>query len=295
MMKRHINKLMMILVAIGLILPMAVSAAGNKQLMTIQKAKDLARRAIVESVIGLKIRSNALWANRPSDYYKIESKVAASIKGIKFERIQYDKEKDIAKATAYINVGAVENIIGKDIDYGDIVIRRTAFATSTPTYMPALKALRAAELNAYDEMAKVIVGQDIASESRVKNFVLENDRVRTRVLAAIWGAEVKEFGWTEDGNAFVTLRLNARWVRDVVGQTIQYTEDNYVEVTGYGSPVDDMSDTVNGTSAENFVRKKSSVEAASFDIPTQGQEIKGAPAAVVPDTSPDTGGSQLIR
>ncbi len=295
MMKRHINKLMMILVAIGLILPMAVSAAGNKQLMTIQKAKDLARRAIVESVIGLKIRSNALWANRPSDYYKIESKVAASIKGIKFERIQYDKEKDIAKATAYINVGAVENIIGKDIDYGDIVIRRTAFATSTPTYMPALKALRAAELNAYDEMAKVIVGQDIASESRVKNFVLENDRVRTRVLAAIWGAEVKEFGWTEDGNAFVTLRLNARWVRDVVGQTIQYTEDNYVEVTGYGSPVDDMSDTVNGTSAENFVRKKSSVEAASFDIPTQGQEIKGTPAAVVPDPSPDTGGSQLIR
>ncbi len=294
MMKKHINKLVMILVTIGLILPMAVSAAGNKQLMTVQKAKDLARRAIVESVIGLKIRSNALWANRPSDYYKIESKVAASIKGIKFERIQYDKEKDIAKATAYINVGAVENIIGKDIDYGDIVIRRTAFATSTPTYMPALKALRAAELNAYDEMAKVIVGQDVASETRVKNFVLENDRVRTRVLAAIWGAEVKEFGWTEDGNAFVTLRLNARWVRDVVGQTIQYTEDNYVEVTGYGSPVDDMSDTA-GSSAENFVRKKSSVEAASFDIPTQGQEIKGAPAVVVPDTSPDTGGSQLIR
>ncbi len=284
----------------GLALLMAMSVAdafaGNRQLMTIQKAKDMARRAIVESVVGLKIRSNSLWASRPSDYYKIESKVAAAIKGVKFDRVQYDKEKDIAKATAYIRMGSVENIIGKQVDYDDVVVRRTAFATSTPDYMPSLNALRAAELNAYDEMAKLIVGQKIKSETKVDNFVLENDKVRTKVLAAIWGSEVKEFGWTEEGNAFVTLRLNARWVRDIVGQRIQYTEDNYVEVTGYGSPVDDMNETAGtGGSAENFVRRSSGVEATSFDIPgANDQEIMAAPTSM-PSSQPSTGGSALIR
>ncbi len=295
-MKTSFKKLM----GTGLALLMAMSAAdafaGNRQLMSIQKAKDMARRAIVESVVGLKIRSTALWASRPSDYYKIESKVAAAIKGIKFDQIQYDKEKDIAKATASIQLGSVENIIGKRVDYDDVIIRRTAFATSTPDYMPALNALRAAELNAYDEMAKLIVGQKLQSKSKVKNFVLQSDEVRTKVLAAIWGSEVKEFGWTEDQNAFVTLRLNARYVRDIVGQRIQYTEDNYVEVTGYGSPVDDMADTAGtGGSAENFVRRSSGVEATSFDIPSaSGPEIKAAPSDMY-TPGPDTGGSQLIR
>lgn len=288
------------LVSGGLALLMAMATAdafaGNRQLMTIQKAKDMARRAIVESVVGLKIRSNALWANRPSDYYKIESKVAAAIKGIKFDQIQYDKEKDIAKATAFIRLGSVENIIGKQVDYDDVVIRRTAFATSTPDYMPSLSALRAAELNAYDEMAKLIVGQKLKSETKVDNFVLESDKVRTKVLAAIWGSEVKEFGWTEDENAFVTLRLNARWVQDIVGQRIQYTEDNYVEVTGYGSPVDDMAGTTGtGGAGENFVRRSSTVESASFDIPGGGgKEIKAAPAPMY-SPQPATGGSALIR
>lgn len=294
-MKISMRSAMTAALAILLVVPMAVSAAGNKQLMTIQKAKDLARRAIVESVVGLKIRSNALWASRPSDYYKIESKVAAAIKGVKFDRIQYDAEKDIAKATAYIQLGSVANIIGKQVDYQDQVVRRTAFATSTPTYMPQLNALRAAELNAYDEMAKLIVGQKVQSESRVKNFVLENDTVRTKVLAAIWGSEVKEFGWTEDGNAFVTLRLNARWVQDIVGQRIEYTEDNYVEATGHGSPVDDYSGTGTGGSSESFVTRSTSVEQTSFDIPPAGQEIKAAPMPMDPTPGPDTGGSQLIR
>jgi hypothetical protein len=265
--------------------------------MTIQKAKDMARRAIVESVVGLKIRSNALWANRPSDYYSIQSKVAAAVKGIEFERVQYDKQKDIAKVTASIKVGSVENIIGKQVDFGDMVIKRTAFATSTPAYMDSLNALRAAELNAYDEMAKMIVGQKIASETKVKNFVLESDQVRTKVLAAIWGSEVKEFGWTDDGNAFVTLRLNARWVKDVMDQQIKYTQDNYIEVTGYGSPVDDMEEAIStGGSSENLVRRKSSVEQTSFDIPGPGSDLKAAPEAMEEEaTQPETGGSAVIR
>ena len=85
-------------------------------------------------------------------------------------------------------------------------------------------------------------------------------------------------------------------MQDIVGQRIEYTQDNYVEVTGYGSPVDDMSGPVGtGGSAENFVRRSSAVEQTSFDIPASGTEIKAAPTTMSPTTAPETGGSQLIR
>jgi hypothetical protein len=185
-------------------------------------------------------------------------------------------------------------IFGKQIDYDDVVVTRVGFATSSPDYQPQLSALRAAELNAYDEMAKLIVGQEMDSKSKVRNFVLENDKVRTRVLAAIWGSEVKDFGWQTDGNAFVVLRLNARWVKDIVGQRIKYTQDNYVEVTGYGSPVDDLNPA--GTpAATSFTRRSSVVEQTTFDIPgSNTAEIKGAPIVPAP-VAPETGGSSLVR
>ncbi|RMD70125.1 MAG: hypothetical protein D6819_05080 [Gammaproteobacteria bacterium] len=279
------------LFVVAAMLAAGAAYAGNKKLMTIQKAKDMARRAIVESVVGLKIRSKALWASRPSDYYKIESKVAAAIKGIQFDTPKYDPEKDVAMVTAHIRLGSVKNIIGKRIDYDDAVITRVAFATSSPQYMPQLNALRAAELNAYDELAKLIVGQKLESKSKVRNFVLESDEVRTKVLAAIWGAEVKDFGWEEDGTAFVTLRLNARYVEDILGQRIKYTGDNYVEVTGYGAPADELSETT-GPATVPMVRK-STVEEVTIDIPGGPGEIKAEPE---PESQgPETGGADLLR
>ena len=291
-MRVNIKKLMSGALVVLLGLLASSSLAGNKQLMSVQKAKDLARRAIVESVVGLKVRSNALWAERNSDYYKIESEVTASIKGVQFDKIQYDKSKDIAKATAHIRLGAVENIIGKQVKYNDAIITRTAFATSSPQYVPTLNALRAAELNAYDEMAKLIVGQKIESKTTVKNFILNNDRVRTRALVAIWGSEVKDYGWEGD-NAFVTLRLNARWVHDVVGQVIEYTDDNYLEVTGHGSFNDDYSDIQDAEdNTTNYVHKQPAIEEATFNIPSS-TELNGAPAGEIRDTQPATGGSVL--
>ena len=238
-------------------------AGGNKKLMTVKKAKVMAQRGIVESVIGLKIRSHSLWADKESDVYQIESKVAANIKGIMFDPAKYDKAKDIAMITAKIKLGSIKNIIGKPIKYDDIVISRVGFATSSKEYAPQLAALRAAELSAYDEMAQLIVGQSIESNTKVKNFVLESDEVRTKTLAAIWGAEVKDFGWEDDGTAFITLRLNAKWVRDILGNQSTYAKDNYLEVTGYGASHDELAETTE----EAFGSKAKTVEDVSFDIP----------------------------
>ncbi|MGR9052659.1 MAG: hypothetical protein ACU84J_08425 [Gammaproteobacteria bacterium] len=266
--KRSLTPLLVLLI-MPLILTVASGnawAGGNKKLMTVKKAKVMAQRGIVESVIGLKIRSTSLWTDENSDEYKIESKVAAAIKGIVFEPAKYDKTKDIAMVTARIKLGSIKNIIGKPIHYDDIVISRVGFATSSKQYAPQLAALRAAELNAYDEMAQLIVGQKIKSNTKVKNFVLESDEVRTKTLAAIWGAEVKDFGWEEDGTAFITLRLNAKWVRDVIGNTIAYTNDNYLEVTGYGATHDELEET----ETESFGSRPKAVEDVIFNIPGSG-------------------------
>ena len=238
-------------------------AGGNKKLMSIKKAKVMAQRGIVESVIGLKIKSTSLWTDQNSDEYKIESKVAATIKGITFDSPKYDKNKDIAMITAQIKLGSVKNIIGKSIHYGDIVISRVGFATSSRQFAPQLRALRAAELNAYDELAQLIVGQKLKSNTKVKNFVLESDEVKTKTLAAIWGAVVKDFGWEDDGTASITLRLNAKYVRDVLGNTYAYTKDNYLEVTGYGATHDEL----NESNTESFGTKSNVVDEVNFNIP----------------------------
>lgn len=284
-MKNRIKNRLMLILLVALMGASLSVFAGNKKLMTIKKAKAFASRALVESVIGLKIRSKALWASKPDDYNRVQAKVQAAIKGINFETLKYDKEKDIAQATASIRLGNITNVIGKPIHYDDVVITRTAFATSSQQYAPLLSALRAAEIDAYDEMAKLIVGQKIKSKTEVNNMILENDEVRTKVLAAIWGAEVVDYGW-EDDDAFVRLRLNVKWVHDIFGQTVDYGETNYLEVTGYGASVNDLEDGQDNT--QRIVKGAPIAEEFSFDVPESTEELDEP-------KQPATGGSQLLR
>jgi hypothetical protein len=215
------------------------ATAGNKKLMTVNAAKVLAERAIVESVIGLRQRATERVEDMIAADYKIEANTAAAIKGIQYDDIVYDPEKDIAKVTASINVGRVINIIGMDIDYGDRTIRRTAFATSTPEMAGPLKALRAAELDAYKQLLKNIVGFKLESGTTVQNFILQNDMVRTKLLATIWGAEMVGYRWDKDGDAYVKMQLKASYIRDILRQRIVDNFPDPVVVEGTGAQVDD--------------------------------------------------------
>jgi len=222
------------------------AAEGGKKLMTVRKAKAVAQRALVESVIGLKLHSNELWTNTSaSDQYQVASETAAQIQGVVFDTPKYDSAKDIAMVTAKIRLGEVQNIIGKPVAYQDVVIARVGFATSSAQFAPQLQALRAAELNAYDEMARLLVGQEISGKTKMRNFVLESDEVRTKTQAALWGAEVADFGWEPDGTAYIKLVLNAKWVSDLLGRT---SAAGVYEVTGYGATHDEghVAETVDG-------------------------------------------------
>jgi len=246
--------------------------ADNKKLMTVNAAKADAQRAIVESVVGLKVRSESNVQDMVAGGYTIDSKTSASIKGIEFVDTVYDPDKDIAKVTARIKLGNVINVIGLPTKYGDIEIERVGFGTSTPQNAAPLQALRAATIDAYKQLAEEVVGLKIDSTTSVENYVLKSDDVKTAVLAAIWGAKVTEFRWESDGNAVVKMSLKTNILKDVIGQTF-VGDQGEVSVEGNGSSSDSFSQSQGGGSGG--VR----------------EETLGIP---VPSASTDTGGAAAL-
>ncbi|WDN88997.1 hypothetical protein BuS5_01965 [Desulfosarcina sp. BuS5] len=223
-----------------LLLAIPTAFAGNKKIMTTRAAKIIAERAIVESVYGLKLRATEEVKDMIAASFvgSTESKTSAKIKGIKIEDVVYDPEKDIAKATASIQLDSITNIDGKTIDLNNKIFRRVGFATSTPSQSGPLKALRAAELDAYTQIIKRIVGFTLESQSTVKNYMLTSDLVKTKVMATTYLAEVVDYGWDESGDAFVKMRLNTKEVAAMMGEGI-VGEDEIIEVEGSGAREDD--------------------------------------------------------
>lgn len=268
--------ILMLLLAAGLIAWMSSSFAGNKKLMTVNAAKVIAERAVVESVIGLKVRSSETVEDMIAKEVTVDAKTAARIKGIEYTDIVYDPSKDIAQVEASIKLGKVNNIVGKNIDFGGRTISRYGFATSTPAMAGPLQALRAAELDAYKQLAKTIVGFEIDSETSVKDYLLESDEVRAKMMAAIYGANLVDYRWDEQGDAYVKMRLRFGEVEDILNQKINY-EDEVIEVEGVGAQVDDFNVSADDSGLSGTgVRRGAEIREGSIDIPIAG----GAGSAV---------------
>ena len=228
------------------------SHAGNKRIMTIRAAKVLAERALVETIYGLKLRAIEKVEDMVAASFKgtTESKTKALISGIKVEEVVYDPEQDIAKATAAVQVDKIVNIDGVEIDLGNKVFRRVGFATSTPENAGPLKALRAAELDAYKQLMQRIVGFELESHTSVENYMLKSDLVKTKVLATLCLAEVTEYGWTDDGDAYVKMQINVGDIEDVLGQKI-VGDEKVIEEVGEGA----YEDTFSQIKKENSSKK----------------------------------------
>lgn len=266
--------------------------AGNKKFMTINAAKVLAERAIVESVIGLKVRGRERVEDMIASSVTIEAKTAAEIKGVEFVDIVYDAAKDIAKVTAEIKVGRITNIIGRRINYGDLTIRRVAFATSTPENAGPLQALRAAELDAYKQLAKKIIGFKIKGESSVENFILKSDDVQAKFMVALYGAELAGYRWDEAGDAYVKLSIRLGLIEDVLGQRLEYN-GTVVEVEGNGAQHDDFSAAQQPATATEGQRQfGTQIREGALDVPV-GQPLTGQGLRTDTPDVPVGGGVQL--
>lgn len=217
--------------------------AGNKKIMTTTAAKVMAERALVESIYGLKLRATETVQDMVAANFSgtTETKTSSTIKGVQFDEVIYDETKDIAKVTASVRLETLKNVDDQTLDLRNKVFRRVAFATSTPSQAGPLKALRAAELDAYKQLVKKVVGFTLESQTTVENYILTSDLVKTKVLATIFLARVNEFGWAETGDAYVKMALDVKEVSEILGQQV-VGESEIIEVEGAGAQLDDFSE-----------------------------------------------------
>ncbi len=276
-----------ILVALALMLGTQIAVAGNKKLMTVNAAKVAAERAIVESVIGLKVRSRESVEDLVAQNVTVDAKTAAAIKGIEYTEAIYDPDKDIAQVVASIKLGRVSNIIGKNINFGGQTIQRVGFATSTPEMAGPLRALRAAELDAYKQLAKTIIGFKIDSNTTVEDFILKSDSIRARMAAAIYGAELVGYRWDENGDAYVKMRLKFGSIQDVLGRRLKY-DGEVVEVEGIGAQHDDFNQASTDFGGDGNFRGRTQIREATIDVPV------GPDAAPIVPPDAQGGGANLV-
>lgn len=229
------------MLGLAVALPAAEKSAMPKKLNSIQCAKILAERNIVETVYGVKIRFIEEVANMSEGSFlgTTETKTGErSIRGIEFTE-KYDPKTDIAQVTATLKLSRIAELVDKDKfnleKFPNLEIRRVAFATSTPENVGKLAALRAAEIEAYKNLYKQIGGFTLESNTKVKNFALSSDKVKSQVVGAIMGAEYVGFTWDgkgADAIATVKLKLNIKRLAELLGQKIIDYDKDEVEAEG---------------------------------------------------------------
>jgi hypothetical protein len=87
-----------------------------------------------------------------------------------------------------------------------------------------LMAQRAAELDAKRNLAQMIAGLNIQSDTSVKDFMTDHDSIRTELSAVIDGAYVKGKPVFTDGMVTVTVELPAARVWKVIADEIKVSE-----------------------------------------------------------------------
>lgn len=276
---KRVSLLLLLLALMGLCLGQTADA-GNKKLMSIKMAKQDLKRNIMESIVGYKVKSSGQYGLTEDAKYQVETKANAVLKGVQVDECVYDKGKDVAICYGHVDLGTVQNILGDYNVYKGVTIYSMGLGSMTESARPALKALRAAMLNAYDEMATVLVGETISSSSSMENFVLTSDSNRSKLCAAVYGAHIpqhsvkfgkKGWGWDEEGDAYVVLQLDVEKVKDLLGNTLRYKGENIVEVMGMGSMSDELSE--DQSESETVARKGGTkLSYGDLDVPTPGSQ-----------------------
>ena len=231
-----------ILIFVSLFIGSAFAVNPRKKLNSINCAKILAERNIVETVYGIKLRFKEEVSNFIDGSFEgtTETKTGKrKIVGIEFDPVKYDSDKDIAMATAKLKLSHLSEIVDTEkfniAQNPDKEIIRVAFASSTPENAAKIAALRAAEIDAYKNLYKKIGGFTLESHSKVENFILKSDKVKASVIGALMGAQFMGFKWEGKGNdaiAVVKIRVNVKELSQMLGQKIIDFNKEYLDSEG---------------------------------------------------------------
>jgi hypothetical protein len=79
-----------------------------------------------------------------------------------------------------------------------------------------IQAKRAAEVDAYRRLAERLMGVEITSSSKVRDFILESDEIRARAAAILKGAKPIQIEYLPDQSCEVTMQLKVAEIFDVI-------------------------------------------------------------------------------
>ncbi len=241
-MNKHVFSLIRVcLVAIVMVCFISGTAmADRKKMMSLRIAKLTAKRALVESVYGVKIRKEEKVTDMMNGIFvgSAESKTKGKIRGVVENEVMYDEKTDVAKVTVSVPLGVISELTGLQFPDPSRLISRVGFGTSTASSAGALKAMRVAEVDAYSQLAEEIIGLELESKTKVENYILKSDEIKAKLVAAIFMAELVDYGWEgkNQEDAFAVLKIDKSLVASVIGES--FGGEGVVQVRGYGSSDD---------------------------------------------------------
>lgn len=214
--------------------------ASRKKMMSLRIAKLTAKRALVESVYGVKIRKKEQVTDMVNGIFigSAESKTKGTLRGVVENEVMYDEATDVAKVTVSVPLGTITELTGMQFPDPTKMISRVGFGTTTPGSAEALKAMRVAEVDAYSQLAEEIVGLELESKTKVENYILKSDEIKAKLVAAIFMAELVDYGWEgkNQEDAFVVLKIDKTLIAEVLGES--FGGGGIIQVRGYGSSVE---------------------------------------------------------
>jgi hypothetical protein len=98
-----------------------------------------------------------------------------------------------------------------------------------------LMAKRAAINDAQRNLAETIYGIRIDSKTTVRNYITENDVIRTQVHALLQGATVTDTKWDRDGTCTVKMEVPVAALQRTLRRRFGYNSD-VIRATGQGVP-----------------------------------------------------------
>ena len=233
-----------ILVMFSCLLPVKFNRAygsDDNPADALETARVLALRNLSEMLYGVKLQF--IETAEGSDAGAFFSVAGAkserrTLRGVEYVE-KYDPSTGIAQVTAEL---ALKNMAGAidpnrfDLkENPEMVIRRTAFAAATRSGAVKIGAFRAAEIEAYRQLYKLIRGFELDSSSQVHNSALTSDKTRTAAMGALLGAKVYGIGWQGEGNdavAIVKLRIGKKELEKAFGHDFPDIRENYIESIG---------------------------------------------------------------
>jgi len=217
---------------------------AQAKLLAKRAAQADAYRNLSEQVMGFVLTSNTLVRDFVTQNDTIHTRLNTFIKGIEVIDVRYE-EDGTCQVTVLMKQAELEKILGRRLarQYGDIiaygygappppepvattppptskvpeapewaaqVIKVTGSGVAPETGSIAQKKLmakRAAQVDAYRNIAEQIKGVRINAETTVENFMTKDDVIRTNVNTFVRGAKVVGVRYLPDGTCEVDLAL----------------------------------------------------------------------------------------